>query len=76
MTHSDWVTAAEPKIKGTWNLHNALLSNDLDFFVVLGSLSGIIGQHGQSNYNAANSFLNAFIPHRHALGLGGSILNL
>lgn len=76
MTFEDWNTVVKPKTKGTWNLHNALLGIDLDFFVILGSLSGIVGQHGQSNYNAANSFLNAFISHRHSLGLAGSMLNL
>ncbi|CAK1367605.1 unnamed protein product [Cercospora beticola] len=76
MSFDEWAEAVEPKVRGTWNLHDALLGADLDFFVILGSLSGIVGQHGQANYNAANAFANAFVPYRHSLSLAGSIVNL
>ncbi|KAF9772857.1 hypothetical protein IL306_009400 [Fusarium sp. DS 682] len=71
MTIDEWNTAVDPKVKGTWNLHNASLSvnADLDFFILFSSLSGIIGQPGQANYAGANTFLDAFSQYRASLGL-------
>jgi NADPH:quinone reductase-like Zn-dependent oxidoreductase len=53
------------RIQGTWNLHHAL-PDDLDFFIILGSIAGFNGSSSQSNYAATNSFLNAFARYRHA----------
>jgi hypothetical protein len=52
MTFDEWNTVTTLKVQGTWNLHNAMVSAgaDLDFFVLFSSLSGIIGQPGQTNY--------------------------
>ncbi|KAJ5973964.1 polyketide synthase [Penicillium waksmanii] len=71
MTIKDWNTAVDPKIKGTWNLHNASLSMhaELDFFILFSSVSGLFGQPGQTNYAGANSFLDAFSQYRLGLGL-------
>lgn len=38
-----------PKVHGTWNLHE-LLPRDMDFFVMLSSLAGVMGHRGQGNY--------------------------
>ncbi|KAK1951932.1 KR-domain-containing protein [Colletotrichum sublineola] len=78
MTWDDWVAAVDPKVHGAWNLHNAMDSRraKLDFFVLFSSVSSIIGQHGQANYNAANTFLDAFALYRRGLGLPASVLNL
>lgn len=75
MTHEDWYTAIRPKVDGTWNLHNAL-SSDLDFFVLFSSTSGLVGQYGQANYAAANTFLDAFVQYRHGQGLAASVIDL
>jgi nucleoside-diphosphate-sugar epimerase/NADP-dependent 3-hydroxy acid dehydrogenase YdfG/aryl carrier-like protein len=75
MTLDKWKTAVDPKVQGVWNLHNAL-PEDLDFFVLLGSLSGSLGFYGQSNYAAANTFLNAFVQFRHSLNLPASVVDL
>ncbi|KAI1820897.1 hypothetical protein F4861DRAFT_545132 [Xylaria intraflava] len=70
MTIEDWNNAVQPKILGTWNLHEACAQGvDLDFFLLFSSLSGIIGQPGQSNYASANTFLDAFVLFRNGLGL-------
>ncbi|KAI6770702.1 hypothetical protein HG531_009557 [Fusarium graminearum] len=71
MTIDEWNTAVDPKITGTWNLHNATMSvnADLDFFILFSSLSGVIGQPGQVNYAGANTFLDAFSKYRKGLGL-------
>ena len=61
---------------GAWNLHNVLLNNDLDFFVSLASVTGIIGNHGQSAYCATTTFLEAFASYRVSLGLAASTIDL
>ncbi|KAL8970867.1 MAG: hypothetical protein Q9197_003576, partial [Variospora fuerteventurae] len=78
MTWSEWQEATAPKVQGTWNLHNASISEqlDLDFFVAFSSLSGIIGQPGQANYASANTFLDAFVQYRKSLGLQASALDI
>ncbi|KAI1826997.1 hypothetical protein F4861DRAFT_551811 [Xylaria intraflava] len=78
MTMTDWKEAIEPKIQGTWNLHHASKERglDLDFFFLMSSLSGILGQTGQANYAAANTFLDAFAKYRTALGLPCSAIAL
>lgn len=75
MTFEDWTTAVAPKVQGTWNLHNAL-STDLDFFILCSSYSGIVGQWGQANYAAANTFLDAFVQYRHGKGLAASVIDI
>ena len=78
MTFVQWQTATQPKIKGTWNLHEALQAQKqpLDFFFLFSSVSGIGGQWGQANYAAANTFLDAFVQYRHSLGLPASVLDI
>jgi len=58
-----------PKIRGAVHLHRATLGVDLDHFVLYSSAGTFLGSQGQSNYNAANHFLNALARHRQALGL-------
>lgn len=63
MTHDDYHTAIHAKVAGTWNLHRGILqgqSQPLDFFTSLSSISGVVGNKGQANYVAANTFLGAF----------------
>ncbi|KAI8246120.1 Highly reducing polyketide synthase FUM1 [Colletotrichum sp. SAR 10_96] len=79
MTWDDWTAVVDPKVRGAWNLHNTLRRRrreKLDFFVLFSSVSGIVGQRGQANYNAANAFLDAFALYRRGLGLPASVLDL
>lgn len=78
MTLSDFHTTISSKVQGTWNLHNASLQQKtpLDFFTLLSSLSGIIGQKGQANYAAGSAFLDAFALYRHSLGLAAHSVDL
>ncbi|KAH7032589.1 uncharacterized protein B0I36DRAFT_373300 [Microdochium trichocladiopsis] len=63
MTFTDWQTAVAPKIDGVLNLQSVLSkapnSAQLDFFLMTSSISGLLGMPGQSNYAAANGFLDA-----------------
>ena len=76
MTLEEWNSAVQPKVTGTWNLHNATLSTELDFFVLFSSISGVIGQPGQANYAGANTFLDAFVHYRNGLGLPISAVDI
>ena len=78
MSFQDWTVPMLPKIQGTWNLHNASVRNrhNLDFFVLFSSLYGTVGLPGQANYNAANTFLDAFASFRAGLGLAASTIDI
>ncbi|PYH84784.1 KR-domain-containing protein [Aspergillus uvarum CBS 121591] len=72
MSHRAWHTTLGPKVRGTWNLHRALSyqpPSELDFFVMTSSISGTVGTATESNYCAANAFLDAFARYRNRLGL-------
>jgi NADPH:quinone reductase-like Zn-dependent oxidoreductase/NADP-dependent 3-hydroxy acid dehydrogenase YdfG len=75
MTHDDWTTGTKVKINGTWNLH-VHAPKDLDFFIMLSSISGVIGNGGQANYNSGNIFQDSLAHHRHSLGLKATSLDL
>ena len=64
-----------PKIEGTWHLHQHTLDQPLDHFVLFSSVSTLIGNHGQSNYVAGNSFLDGFAYYRRQQGLPALVVN-
>ncbi|KAK2758837.1 Type I Iterative PKS [Arachnomyces sp. PD_36] len=72
----DWNVVQTPKVDGLWNLHNALSSEKLDFFVGFSSVASLCGNMGQANYAAANSFVDAFVKYRSSQGLPASVINL
>ncbi|MBF0521299.1 MAG: SDR family oxidoreductase, partial [Nitrospirae bacterium] len=49
----------EPKVTGTWNLYSIIENREIDFFVLFSSAASVLGSAGQSNYAAANAFLNS-----------------
>lgn len=78
MTFSEYHGAMACKIQGTWNLHDAAAEAglQLDFFTMLSSISGVIGNRGQANYSAANVFLDAFACFRRSQGLSACSVDL
>jgi len=77
MEWSAWQAASRPpKMDSTWNLHEACMGQSLDFFWLASSLVTVVDQPGQGNYNAANTFLEAFCQYRHSQVLPASVLNI
>ncbi|KAI3326287.1 ketoacyl-synt-domain-containing protein [Xylariaceae sp. AK1471] len=76
MSYTSFLAAITPKVRGALSLHKALGSAKLDFFVMTSSVSAVLGNMGQSNYSAANSFLDALARHRAAAGLAATSLAL
>lgn len=69
MTVEDYHAALRPKVQGTINIHEALFNRPLDFFIMLSSVVGIIGNNGQANYASACTFQDAFARYRTTLGM-------
>ena len=66
----------EARVQGAWNLHHSLTGTKLDFFIMLASLSGIVGNRGQAAYAASNTFMDAFAQYRSRQGLPASTIDI
>ncbi|KAJ5556997.1 Type I Polyketide synthases (Type I PKS) [Penicillium frequentans] len=76
MSHAEYFDAIEPKTIGSQNLHQAFLSQPLDFFIMLSSAAGIVGNTGQANYASGCTFQDALARHRIKLGLRAHSIDL
>ncbi|KAL2085328.1 hypothetical protein ACEWY4_018648 [Coilia grayii] len=65
----------KPKVNGALNLHNSTKHCNLDYFVCYSSISSFLGNASQTNYAAANSFLDIFCHYRRRLGLAAQSIN-
>lgn len=68
-------TVMAPKAHGAWLLHEGTKDLKLDCFVMFSSVSSIFGNPAQSNYAAANSFLDSLSHYRRQLGLPALTVN-
>jgi acyl transferase domain-containing protein/acyl carrier protein len=75
LTQRDFRRVMTAKALGAWNLHSETSGLELDFFVMFSSISCLVGNSGQTNYAAANSYLDALAAHRRSLGLPGTSIN-
>ncbi|KAK0710384.1 hypothetical protein B0T21DRAFT_340648 [Apiosordaria backusii] len=65
-----------PKTIGSKNLDDAFCSPNMDFFIMTSSFAAIGGHAGQSNYAAANMYMNGLAASRRRRGFPGSVLNI
>jgi len=65
----------DPKVRGSWVLHELTRHLALDFFVLFSSIAAVWGAKGQGYYAAANHFLDAFAHYRRGLGLPALSVN-
>ena len=72
---SRFLSVAEAKVSGAWNLHCATRKLDLDFFVLFSSVSSVFGLAGQANFAAANAFMDALAHYRRTQGLTSLSIN-
>ncbi len=67
-TRADAASVLAPKVQGTRILEQALANCELDFMFLFSSVTAVIGDPGQVDYMAANTFLDAFAHARSASG--------
>ena len=75
MDFKAWSVAIDPKVQGSWNLHQAL-PEGMDFFILASSISGVIGQATQINYAAGNAYQDALARYRVSIGEKATSLDL
>ena len=76
ITYEDWNLNIKPRVNGAWNLSQCLMDSCLDFFLMLASGAGVIGNTGQAAYAASNTFLDSFCSYRQGLGLPASVIDI
>lgn len=76
MTSDQWAVPLGPKYHGSKNFDSLFDSLDLDFFVMLSSVTGVLGSHGQSNYTAGSTYQDALARSRVARGLPAVSIDL
>ncbi|KAJ6076084.1 Type I Polyketide synthases (Type I PKS) [Penicillium canescens] len=64
-----------PKVEGSLLLDQLYRDNHLDFFLLMGSLSGPLGNFHQSTYAAATEFMAGLVHQRRQRGQVGSIIH-
>lgn len=77
MTYAKWQRAFFPKTRGSRNLLTHLRSQDDPWFILLSSITGIIGNTAQSNYASGNTFEDALAHHARAhLGIRATSIDI
>ena len=74
-TWERFASVLAPKAAGAWNLHQAVCERSLDFFVLFSSAAALLGPAGQSNYAAANAYLEALAHERRRHGLPAACIH-
>ncbi|KAI3390259.1 hypothetical protein diail_10799, partial [Diaporthe ilicicola] len=75
MTLGQLTDVLRPKVQGGLHLDRLFAASDLDFFVLVSSINCVIGNHGQANYAAANTFMCGLAGARRRRGLRAATVN-
>ncbi|RAH41218.1 putative polyketide synthase [Aspergillus brunneoviolaceus CBS 621.78] len=65
-----------PKVYGSIHLDRIFKNANLDFFILFSSINCVIGNLGQANYAAANTFMCSLAAQRRKRGLAATALNV
>ena len=76
MSFDQLTDVVKPKVLGAINLDQLLKDTDLDFLVFVSSVNCVVGNVGQANYAASNTFLDAFVQYRQGLGMPASVIDI
>jgi NADP-dependent 3-hydroxy acid dehydrogenase YdfG len=77
MSFNQWRHATEPKTKGSRNLLANIWPGDKPFFILLSSITGVIGNTAQANYASGNTFEDALAHHaRTHLGISATSIDV
>lgn len=77
MTHEKWSRAFLPKSQGSRNLLAQLWPGENPFFILLSSITGVIGNTAQANYASGNAFEDALAEHARAhLGIQATSIDV
>lgn len=60
-SNTNFNAVISPKIKGTWLLDNLTNNEKLDFFIMFSSITSLNGSAGQSDYTAANAYMDSYV---------------
>lgn len=74
LSYENMMAVLDPKVTGTQLLDELFYDTPLDFFIVMSSLTSVVGNSGQSNYTAANMFMVALAEQRRRRGVAGSAI--
>lgn len=76
MDTEDMSEVLAPKVQGSLNLHEEFSDPNLDFFILFSTLSCVIGNAGQSNYDAASLYQVMLAKQRRVQGLPASVMEV
>lgn len=74
MAYENLTTVLDPKVTGTIHLDELFHDTNLEFFIMMSSLTSLVGNSSQSNYTAANMFMVALAEQRRKRGVVGSAI--
>jgi KR domain len=75
MSFAELNDVIKPKVLGSIYLDRIFRDVDLDFFVLISSINCVIGNLGQANYAAANTFMCSLAAQRRKRGLRAATVN-
>lgn len=76
MKYDQLMDVVRPKVLGSIHMDRLFKNDDLDFFILFSSINCLIGNTGQANYAAANTFLCSLAAQRRGRGLAATAINV